>query len=97
MQAAATNGDLATVVSLLEELNSIRRGTQFLYGQGGPLYSAVDSGYGSIVEYVFSQGAVFYLALAERATQNKDIPMLQILLNHGWNINEPLDKIRPSI
>jgi hypothetical protein len=74
MQAAARNGNLATVVSLMEELKPIPGGTQFLYGQGGPLYSAVDNGYESIVEYIFSQGAVFYLALAEQATQNKDIP-----------------------
>ena len=69
----------------------------FLYNQGGPLFSALDNGHCQIVEYLFSEGAVFYLRLAEQASRNRDIPMLETLLRYGWNINVQRSALTPPI
>lgn len=97
MEEAARTGDLKTVKSLTEEVIRIPDGDFFLHNGGGPLLFAVKKGQVQVVEYFFSQGANFYLQLAEEATRNKDIAMLELLLCHGWNINEPLNPLMPPI
>ena len=42
-----------------------------------------------ILDYLLHQGVPFELLQIEIAIQKKSIPMLDIFLRHGWDINEP--------
>ena len=97
MREAIFAGNLTEVKFLMSEIKTIPNGTQFLYNEGGPLFAAVHNGNVSIVEYLFAEGALFHLRLAEQAVDNKDIPMLEALLKHGWKINQPQNMRNPPL
>ena len=97
LKAAILNGDLNSVKQLMSELGTIDGGYWFLKRTGGPLYLAVKNRQAEIADFLLSKGGTFYLRLATEATVNRDEAMLEVLLRHGWDINEEQNYFDPPI
>lgn len=50
-----------------------------------------------ILQYLLDQGIPFTLRQVEIAVRKESIPMLNMFLRHGWNINEPASWTRPPL
>ena len=88
LRTACSNGDLNAVKQLTEELKNIPGRCDFLEFPRVVLLSAVESGHGSVVEYLLSQGGTVSTMLACKAVTNKDTVVLDAPLRYGWDINE---------
>ena len=51
------------------------------------LYKATLKGHATIAAFLLSNGAHITQQTFLAATRNKDLPIFQEFLNHGWNIN----------
>jgi hypothetical protein len=59
------------------------------------LARAVKNNHVKVTSYLLSQGIPLKVGLFRHATQVKSYEMLQLFLDHGWNINEPLSYDKP--
>ena len=97
LEVASSNGDLDAARQLMEEMKEVAGWDWFLKTTGGPLYKAVTNKQADIVEYLLSEGGQFYIQLAVDAALNKDTATLNVLLRHGWNINEQREAFLPAV
>ncbi|KAK0862319.1 hypothetical protein LTR87_016632 [Friedmanniomyces endolithicus] len=58
---------------------------------GSALFFAVQLKHHDIVSYLLQHGIKAEVSHAKVATIDRDIPALELLLQHGWAINEPLE------
>ena len=64
-----------------------------LFGTG--LAQAIEIGHISIVTYLLSRGVPFNLDQVQMAIWTKSQPILDLLLDYGWEINQPIDEKNP--
>ncbi|KAI9843020.1 MAG: hypothetical protein M1837_006651 [Sclerophora amabilis] len=66
------------------------------------MYRAIDTGHAKVVSYLLSTGFVISPVKKRsahfigRALKARSTAVLQAFLDHGWDINEPTDRIYPS-
>lgn len=59
------------------------------------LAAAVNNQHVPVISYLLAQGVPLNIGMFVCATKLKSIAMLQLFLDHGWDINEPIDRITP--
>ncbi len=62
---------------------------------GPALNAAVINDHPLIAGYLLSQGLRVNIHLVQIAIYMKSCKMLQIFLDYGWNINEPIERVTP--
>ncbi|KAK0308550.1 hypothetical protein LTR01_005179 [Friedmanniomyces endolithicus] len=90
---AATEGDLGTIAQLLDNVAiEAPAGARHPLTQQlrGALSTAVESRRHNIAEYLLRKGAVAEPIHGKSATINRDVAMLELLLQGGWDVNEAI-------
>lgn len=64
-----------------------------LFGTG--LAQAIEIGHIPIVTYLLSRGVPFDLDQIQMAIWTRSQPILGLLIDHGWDINQPIDDEHP--
>lgn len=83
-------GDLAAVKDAVERLKQKSYEPQLKWRLHDSFYAAIKNGHASIVSYLLSQGVDIINLDSAAATKAKSYEVLQLLLDHGWDINTPM-------
>jgi hypothetical protein len=89
VEAASASRDLAAVKAGIDQWNEHKHLHNPLFERGfhAALWAAIQKNHVSVVSCLLDQGVgIMDLDFAE-ATKKKSYPMLQLLLDRGWNIN----------
>ena len=93
VRAASASGDLAAVKAAFEQWNTHNPGWKRRFHDG--LSAAIENNHLPVVSYLLSQGVDLMDLDFAQATKKKSYPMLQLLLDRGWDINAPMGRIEP--
>lgn len=96
LRVASACGDLAAVQIILSRSLASRPSEQiekrhFVVA----LAAAVTNNHGLIAAHLLYHGVPLNIGLFVCATKMKSYPMLQLFLDCGWDINEPIDRVSP--
>lgn len=96
LRVASACGDLAAVQIILSRSSAKRPSEQiekrrFVVA----LAAAVTNNHGLIAAHLLYHGVPLNIGLFVCATKMKSYPMLQLFLDCGWDINEPIDRASP--
>ncbi|KAI9768464.1 MAG: hypothetical protein M1840_004873 [Geoglossum simile] len=91
LRAASAAGDLQTVQVILEQWLSIpsRQKRRIDYFSVA-LYDAVRNRHHEVISYLLSAGVPLNMDTVTLATKSRAYGILQLFLDHDWDINEPL-------
>jgi hypothetical protein len=93
---ASASGNLTEVQAILSQFLAQPAPTDFeLDHLVGALDKAVKNNHVKVASYLLSQGIPMNVGLFRHATQVKSYEMLQLFLDHGWNINQQLSYTKP--
>ncbi|KAK0981175.1 hypothetical protein LTR91_012032 [Friedmanniomyces endolithicus] len=90
---AAIQGDLGTIVQILENVaKETPKGERhpLIQQLRGALSTAVESRRHDIADYLIGKGVIAEPSHGRLATINRDVAMLELLLQGGWDINEKI-------
>lgn len=90
VRLASLSGDLAAVRDAVERLDQKSYNPELRRRLHAGLYAAIENEHISIVSYLLSQDVKIMDMDFETATKIKSYPILQLLLDHGWDINQPM-------
>lgn len=94
-RAAGAIGDVAAVKAAFEHWNETPHDPEFKVFFSAALFVAIQNNHVPVVSYLLDQDIdIRYSDFAE-ATKKKLYPMLQLLLDHGWDINRPMASNNP--
>lgn len=90
VRRASMSGDLAAVKDAVERLDQKSYNPELRRRRHAGLYEVIENEHASIVSYLLSQGVNIIDLDFGAATKIKSYPILQLLLDHGWDINIPM-------
>jgi hypothetical protein len=91
LRKAASSGDLTSVKAFFAQWRSIPASEKWEVACfRGALFDAVRNNHHGVTSYLLSMGVPPNMDVVVLATQSKSCTALQLLLDHGWNINEPV-------
>lgn len=90
VRLASDSGDLAAIKDAVERLNKRSPNPELRRRLHAGLSAAIENKYVPVVSYLLSQGVDIMDLDFAAATKTKSYPLLQILLDHGWDINKPM-------
>lgn len=100
MDSSTKNGEdhcswLTKLVKASSEGDIDSLGEAFSHLLAPALYTAVETGQVVPVAYLLDRGAAVNEGLVLLATESRSREILQLLFEHGWDINTPIDFLRP--
>lgn len=96
LRVASACGDLAAVQIILSRSLARRPSEQIeKHRFVVALAAAVTNNHCLIAAYLLYHGVPLNIGLFVCATKLKSYPMLQLFLDCGWDINEPIDRVSP--
>lgn len=95
VQAASAFGDLHAVKAAVEQWNKHSYNPELKRRFHAGLSAAIENNHGPVVSYLLFQGVDMNGLDFAWATKKKLYPMLQLLLDRGWDINTPMGRIEP--
>lgn len=94
---ASASGDLDTIKRILGSYLADRSPEKYALQEFWPvLLTALAYDYPEIVSYLLDVGIPLALVHVQQAIETKSAAVFDVLLRHGWNINEPLSETQPS-
>ena len=94
---ACVEGDLGRVQTFFKSLRANQpSGDLELYSYWPMLLAAVAHDRPDIVSYSLDQGLQLGPMCIEQAIRTKSIAIFDVLLRHGWEINQQLSELTPS-
>jgi hypothetical protein len=90
LQQAVTDGDISSVREIIEQAASGDIGDARLEESGHLIYLALMREDLEMMQSLLRFGAKANTDHAYQATLKGHVPMLELLLQHGWDINEPM-------
>ncbi|KAJ9293833.1 hypothetical protein DTO271G3_7460 [Paecilomyces variotii] len=96
LTAASATGNVGALKTFFSQWQSKLLSDQFPLETLCPLlFTAVRNNQVATVAYFLDQGVPMNQELFLYATESKSYQMLQVFLEHGWDINTPVDSLRP--
>lgn len=91
IEKAAITGDLSAVKEALAKLHAIPpRNDGALLQPGASLLFAIENGHEQVVGFLLSERVTLGDSHVKFATNKRNIPIIALLLQHGWKINDEL-------
>lgn len=90
MENASVKGDLALIKDSMADLLRLPRTEKYVSSPGSTLYFAIEHQHTHIVTFLLDMDVCFGQREIKWATRHRDTKTLDLLLEHGWDINAPL-------